>query len=149
MNAKDFMTTNVITCSQDKTVKEAAEIMLEHSFSTLPIVDETGVLVGIITESDFVSKEAKIPHALASIKQLFGQDYYFKDIESIYLETRDKKISNVMSKKLITVDTDTNLTSIVNLMMSKHLKRLPVLDNGKLVGIITRKDLMRAYVNVN
>lgn len=147
MNASEFMTSNVVTCLESKTVKEAAKIMLEHTFSTLPIVDSSDNLVGIITESDFVSKEKNVPHALASLKQLFGQDFYFKDIESIYDQTKDKKISEVMSKNLTTVDVDTNLSSIVHLMMSKNIKRLPVLKDGKLAGLITRKDLLKAFVN--
>lgn len=147
MNSNEFMTSNVVTCLQTKTIKEAAQLMLENRFSTLPIVDDTGKLVGIITESDFVSKEKSVPHALASIKQLFGQEFYFKDIESIYDQTKDKSVSEVMSKNLVTVNTDTNLSSIVHLMMSKSIKRLPVLENGKLAGIITRKDLIKAFVN--
>jgi CBS domain-containing protein len=145
MIASDFMTKKVVTCNVDQTVDEAAKIMIQNGFSVMPVVDSSGVLVGIVTESDFVGKEVKIPHALASIKQLFGQIFYFRDIESIYAQAKKMKLSEVMSRKPVTVTPSTSLTDIVNLLISKNLKRLPVVENQKLVGIITRKDLLRAF----
>ena len=146
MDAKDFMTTNVITCKEDCSVKEAAQVMLDNSFSVLPVVDSSENLVGILTESDFVGKELEVPHALASIKQLFGQSFNVGDIELIYNKAKGKKVSEVMSKNLITANPETSLDRIVNMIISKNLKRVPIVNEQKIVGIITRKNLIRAFV---
>jgi CBS domain-containing protein len=122
--------------------------MLANGFSVVPIVDSRQHLVGIVTESDFVGKELKIPHALASIKRLFGQDFYIQDIEPIYQKAKSKKLSEVMSKNLVVVKPEDTLTDVVNIMIEKKLKRLPVVKDDKLVGIITRKDLIRAFAKV-
>lgn len=148
MKAKDFMTTNVITCTEDQSVADAAKLMVDNEFSVMPILSTDGKLVGIVTESDFVGKEVSIPHALASIKQLFGQNFYFADVETLYKEAKGKKLSDVMSKNLKTVKPDTSLSDVVNYMISKNVKRLPVVEDEKLIGIITRKNILKAFNEV-
>ena len=111
----------------------------------MPIVNDDHLLVGIVTESDFVGKEVKVPHALASIKQLFGQKFYFGDIEKIYHDAKNKKLKDVMTKTVHTIAPDTSLDTIISMMMAKKLKRLPVIQDDKLVGIITRKNLIQAF----
>lgn len=145
MKVKDFMTSNVVSCTTDQTVEEAAKLMMNNGFSVVPVV-ENDQLVGILTESDFVGKEYDVPHALASIKQLFGQVFYFKDVEKIYSDAKSKKLSEIMTKNPTTVSSEHGLTDVVNTMISKGFKRLPVVDDNKLVGIITRKDLLKAFV---
>ncbi|MFT6071217.1 MAG: CBS domain-containing protein [Bacteriovoracaceae bacterium] len=145
MKAKDFMTKNVITCTEDQSVAEAAKLMVEKEFSVMPILNKEGKLVGIVTESDFVGKEVSVPHALASIKQLFGQNFYFADVETLYADAKNKTLSSVMSKNLKTVTPETSLSEVVNYMISKNIKRLPVVDGENLVGIITRKNILKAF----
>jgi len=145
MIAQDFMTKNVISCKQTQTVEEAAALMSDKGFSVMPVVDDEGLLVGILTESDFVSKEVKIPHALASLKRLLGVTHYEGDIEAIYASAKKRKLEEVMTKNPKTISPDTSLNSIVSFMEDKKLKRLPVVENQKLVGMITRKDLLHAF----
>ncbi len=145
MKANEFMTKNVITCNQDQTVSEAARVMSENGFSVLPIVDNSSALVGIVTESDFVGKDVNVPHALVSLKRVLGENHHQGNIEEIYSRAKTRKLSEVMSKSPSTVESESSLSSIVDLMKTKNLKRLPVLEGGKLVGIITRKDLIKAF----
>lgn len=145
MKVNEFMSKEVITCQADNTVSDAASLMADKGFSVLPIVDAENKLIGILTESDFVGKEVDIPHALVSIKQLFGQNYHLGEVEDVYARAKDTKIGDVMSKRVTTVKPDSSLTEVVELMVAKHLKRLPVVENGVLVGIITRKDLLKAF----
>ena len=145
MQVSEFMTKNVKTIKSDCTVEEAAKIMADGGFSVLPVVDNEDKLVGIMTESDFAGKEVRIPHALGSIKQLFGQNFYFGDVEEIYKKAKTKKVSEVMSKNVKTVTLNSSLTDVIDFMINKNLKRLPVVDGNKLVGIITRKDLLKAF----
>ena len=92
MIAQDFMTKNVLFCKQTQTVEEAAAIMSENGFSVMPVVDDEGILVGILTESDFISKEVKIPHAMASMKKLLGVTHYEGNIEEIYASAKKRKL---------------------------------------------------------
>lgn len=149
MQVSEFMTTDVISCNEDSTVEEVAKHMCEKGFSVMPVVNAGGEIVGILTESDFVGRDADIPHALASIKMLFGQNFYFSDIENIYKESKTKKLSEVMSTNVKTVRPDQTLSDVVSLMSHSGLKRIPVVDESKkLVGMVTRKDLLRAYSNL-
>jgi len=144
----DFMTKNVISCHQDQTVEEAAKVMIEHNFSCLPVVDDQHRPIGIITETDFVGREVSIPHALASVKALFKQNFYFGNVEEIYKKSMKKKIKTIMTHKLYTVPSTVSLSEAVKYLIRHELKRSPVVDNGKLVGIITRKDMIRAFDKV-
>lgn len=145
MNVTDIMTKDVISISQTKLVQDAADLMTEKDISALPIVDDNSNLVGIITESDFVGKAVEIPHALANIKQLFGQNFSGGNVEEICAKAKHKPLSEVMSTGIRTVTSDQTVTDVVNLMIEKDLKRIPVVEGKKLVGIVTRKDLMRAF----
>ncbi|WP_419172492.1 CBS domain-containing protein [Halobacteriovorax sp.] len=145
MKVLDFMTKDVTTCTESQTVGDAAKKMIELGISVMPVVNDEGTLTGIVTQSDFISKEVEIPHALVSIKRLFGQDFNLTDVEDVYKKSKSKKLSDVMSTNLVTVSSENTLNGVVELMMKKHLKRLPVVDDGKLVGIITRKDILKAF----
>ena len=149
MKVSEFMSKNVVSCFEDQTVEEAAKIMSEKEFSALPIKSREGKLVGIITESDFVGKSANIPRALASIKSLFGHNLYFGEVEPIYKEAKQKKLSEVMSTKLVTLNNDSSLTEVVKLMNDKEVKRVPIVNGDELVGIVTRKDLLKAFIATN
>ncbi len=145
MKAKDFMTKEVVTCKESQTVSDAAKIMSEKGFSVIPVVNDSGALTGILTESDFVGKDVQIPHALVSLKRTLGENHYLGDIESIYEKAKKRKLLEVMTKKPLTVEEDASLNTVVGLMASKNLKRLPVVNGENLVGIITRKDLVKAF----
>jgi CBS domain-containing protein len=145
MKASEFMTKNVISCKESQTVSEAAKLMTEKGFSVLPITNDSGDLVGIVTESDFVGRDVKVPHALARLKRTLGENHYKGNIEEIYERAKKRALSEVMSKNPVTVDHEDSLTTIVNIMSARNLKRIPVLQNGKVVGIITRKDLIKAF----
>lgn len=148
MKASDFMTKNVTTCNQSQTVEDAATLMSENGFSVVPIVDDKNNLVGLITESDFISKVQSVPHALVSLRQLFGQSFHASDVEQIYKESKAKKLGDIMTKNPKTVGPNSTLDEVVTFMGEKNLKRLPVVDNGKVVGIITRTDVIRAFNKV-
>jgi CBS domain-containing protein len=148
MKVKDFMTKDVISCPINATLKEAAQIMSEHRISALPIVEEENHLVGIITTTDFVGKEIDIPHALVSIKRLLGQDYHNIDVEEIYKKASKLMVSDVMSSNPMAISPDQAINDVVNNMIASNHKRLPVVENNKLLGIITRKDLIKAFAKL-
>lgn len=148
MKASDFMTKDVKTCTPDQTVQDAANLMLENDFSVIPVVDKDGVLQGIITESDFISREVDIPHAMVSLKHLFGQNFNSTDVEDIYKKSKNLSLEKVMTKDVKTASPDDSLNDVVSKMSEKNIKRLPVIDNGVVVGIITRKNILKAFSQI-
>lgn len=149
MIASDFMSKNVKTCNENQTVEEAATLMADNGYSVVPVVDDNGQLVGIITESDFISKNQNVPHAMASLRHLFGKSFHSQDVEAIYKESKSKKLSEVMTKNPKTVGPDATLDEVVTFMGEKDVKRIPVVENGKVVGIITRTNVIKAFNKVN
>jgi CBS domain-containing protein len=149
MIAQDFMTTTVVTCPETSTVGEAVKLMLDKKISVLPIVDSEDRLVGVLTESDFVGREKTVPHAFSNLRSLFGETFHMRDIEEVYLAAKGKRVSEVMSATPQHVGPEISLTEVVEFMSSKNLKRLPVVKEDKVVGIITRKDLIRAFDLLN
>ena len=140
MNAADVMRHRVITTTPDATVAETARVMLEHQVSGLPVVDAKGGLVGIVTEGDLLRRselgtERKRPNWLEFLLgpgRLAGE----------YVHTHGRKIADVMTEKVVTIEPSTSLESLVGLMEKHRVKRLPVVDKGKLVGIVSRADLL-------
>ncbi len=148
MIASDFMTKNVTTCNENQTVEEAATLMAEKGFSVIPVVDDGDQLVGIITESDFISKSQAVPHAMVSLRHLFGKSFHAQDVEAIYKESKSKKLSEVMTKSPKTIGPNATLDEVVTFMGEKDVKRIPVVDGGKVVGIITRTNVIKAFNQV-
>lgn len=149
MKVKEFMTKNVITCKESQLVEEGAFIMSQEGFSVMPVVDENNKLTGIITESDFVGKDVKIPHSMASLKRVLGENHYEGNIEEIYTRAKKRKLSEVMTKFPVTASPEDTLSSLVSKMTHKNLKRIPVVEDDKIVGIVTRKDLIKAFNLMN
>lgn len=145
MKIKDIMTTNLISVLPDQTISNAAKLMIENNISVLPVTSSDQKLIGIITESDFVGKKVSIPHALASIKQLFSENFYTRNVEEIYHASKNRSVKEVMTTKVKTIQADYSLNELVNMMITKSVKRVPVLEGDKLVGIVTRRDIVKAF----
>ena len=144
MLTKDIMITDVITISSNETVESAAKKMLSHNIGCLPVVEGDSIK-GIITESDFIGKRVEIPHGIGSIPELLGEWFQGVSVESILTDVKDTTVDSVMSKNLIFVNPDTPLTETVNIMMNQKKNRLPVIEEGKLKGIIARRDVLGAF----
>ncbi len=145
MNARDVMTRNVISIAPDATILQAARLMLQHHISGLPVVDK-GKLVGILSEGDFLRRQETQTQRRRSrwLEFVMGPGRMAEE----YTHTHGSRVSEVMTTELHTVDEDTSLEEIVRLMEHYRIKRVPVLRVGKLVGIITRANLMHAMVGL-
>lgn len=148
LQAKDFMTVNLVTCTLDQTVAEAAQAMVKGKFGVIPVVDENGKLAGIVTEASFFGKDADVPRATVRLKELFGELIYDGNVEAIFKKAKQKKLRDVMVANPPTVAPETSLNEIVMKMTKQNIKKLPVTKDGKVVGMITRKDIIKAFTLV-
>lgn len=146
MKAKDVMTRNVVSIAPDATVLQAARLMLQHHISGLPVVDASGTLVGILSEGDFLRRRETATERRRSrwLEFLMGPG----KIASEYTHSHGAKVSEVMTDEVRTVDEDTDLEVVVELMEHRRIKRVPVMRADKMTGILTRSNLMHAMVSM-
>ncbi len=143
MLIKDIMTKQIVTVSTEDTVEKCANLLMEHKFSGLPVLDSAGELVGIVTEGDLIRRASRIkaPAALA----LLGGHIYLGHPQKFIDEIKramSQKAGDLMSKKIIKASPEDDVEDAATLMIEKKIKRLPVIENGKLVGIVSRRDIM-------
>jgi CBS domain-containing protein len=146
MKAADVMTTEVVTVGPDASILEAARLMLQRKISGLPVVDAAGTLVGIVTEGDFLRRQeiGTQRHRPRWLEFILGPGR----LATEYAQTSGRKVEEVMTAELQTVAEDTPLEKVVHLMERYRIKRLPVVRDGKLVGIVSRANLLRAVVRL-
>lgn len=140
MKAADVMRHRVVTIAPTASVAEAAQVMLEHGISGLPVVDAKGAIVGMVTEGDLLRRaetgtERQRPRWLEFLLgpgRLAGE----------YVRTHGRKVEEVMTRKVITVTPATPLESLVGLMEKHRIKRLPVVEHDRIVGMVSRANLL-------
>lgn len=141
------MTRDLITVTPETTVKELAKILTEKNISGVPVVDGTGSLIGVVTESDliFQNKKLHIPTA-ATILDAF-----------IFLESPDRleqeikkiagtSVADIFTSEVVTVSEDTPIEELATIMSEKKIHTLPVLKGDELTGIIGKKDIIRSFL---
>ena len=146
MRAHQIMTKPVVTVTPDATVLKAANIMLDRHISGLPVVDAAGKLVGIVSQGDFIHRgEIGTERRRGRwLKFILGSGKEAID----FVHEHGCKVSEVMSRSPITIAENTPLADIADLMEKKNIKRLPVLRDERLVGIVTRTNLLRAVASL-
>ncbi|CAH1683600.1 BON domain-containing protein [Hyphomicrobiales bacterium] len=142
MKASDVMTTTVMSVPANATIADTVQLLIEHGYSGLPVVEASGQLVGIVTEGDLLRRaelgtETKRPRWLSYI---LGPGRLAED----YVQAHARRVEEVMTREVATVAPDSSLEDVVALMESKSVKRIPVVRDGRLIGIITRADLLKA-----
>ncbi len=142
MFARDLMNTPVITIREDATVAEAARLMLDRDVSALPVLNGNDRLVGILTHSDF-GLSPKFRPLSENIYSLLGSTSTFEHMEETARQVGNKRIGDVMRRSVIVVHGSDSVEHVARLMLRWQIHRLPVMDDGKLVGIITRHDFLK------
>ena len=146
MKAADIMTHNVISVQPETTILQAAELMLQHRISGLPVVDSDGHVVGIVTEGDFLRRvETGTQRKRARwVELLVGPGRLAED----YVRSRSRRVGDVMTQSVHSIREDTPLSDAVELMERHRIKRLPVLREHKLVGMVSRANLLHALASL-
>lgn len=136
------MQRELITTTAETAINDAVRLMVVNRISGLPVVDSSGTVVGILSEGDLLRRTELGTKArvAAWIGWLAGQGRAARE----YVREHARKVGDIMSTPVITVTPQTGLAEIVALMESRRIKRVPVVQSGRLVGILTRSDLMRA-----
>jgi CBS domain-containing protein len=150
MLAKDVMTRDVITVRPEDKVDKAVQILVDNRISGVPVVDENRHVVGIITEKDLMIKasELKVPFYVTLFDSIIFLDNPLRFNNEIKKYTA-VLVKDAMTSKVIAVEEDTPISEIVAVMQKRRINRVPVLRHDKLIGIITRNDIMKSMVNRN
>src|SRR5271166_3644258 len=147
MRAMDVMTTHVITVGPDTSVQEVAKILSERSISGVPVVDAENRLIGIVSEGDLLHRvETGTERRVQRRRRSWWLDTIGSDEELArqYIKSHGRTAKDVMTREVISVSDTTELADIAMLLETKRIKRVPVLRDGKLVGIVSRANLVRA-----
>jgi CBS domain-containing protein len=146
MNARDIMSQPVVTVTPDTTIAEAAELMITRRISGLPVVDETGAVVGLVTEGDLLRRAETGTEKRHSrwAELLLGPGRLARD----YVHSHGRKVGEIMTTRVHSVGPETELADIVSIMESRHIKRVPVIEDGRLVGIVSRANLIAALMKL-
>jgi CBS domain-containing protein len=140
MQVKDAMQTEVVTVAPEATLKEAAALLVEHRISGLPVVDGTGAVVGVLSEADIIAKERGEQPPRGILASLLRPDVL---VDRRRLEARTVGVA--MTSPATTIEHWRSVADAARTMLDLGVNRLPVLRHDRLVGIVTRHDLVRAF----
>lgn len=139
MNVADLMTRNVVTVGPGTSVRHAAELMLAHRVSGLPVVDDDGAVVGLVTEGDLLRR--------AELGGVSAAGSSAEDEARGLVKSQSWRIADVMAVPVVSVTEATAISEVVRLLDTHGIKRLPVLRDGHLVGIVSRADLLHCIAD--
>ena len=143
MNAADVMTTKVLTVGPQTPVDEIVTTLLRHGISAVPVVDDQGLILGLVSEGDLLRRVE-----MGTQKQPSAWRSFFTRTATLagdYVRSHGKLAADVMTRDVICVGPDTKLDVIADLMEQHHIKRVPVVQDRRLVGIVSRANLLRAF----
>lgn len=146
MNAGDVMTTGVITVGADTPVGEIVGLLLRHGISAVPVVDSLGGVVGLVSEGDLLRRAE-----LGTEKRVTGWRAFFTGTARLagdYVRSHGRVAADIMTRKVVCVGPGTTLDAIAGLMEKHHIRRVPVVQERTLVGIVSRKNLLRALAAI-
>jgi CBS domain-containing protein len=145
MMARDVMVSPVVTVKPSASVKEVAKLLFERRISAVPVVDDQGKVVGIVSEGDLIHRTEAGTERQRSwwLLGLTGEE----TLAAEYVKAHARKVADVMTSPVTTATPDTPLHEVATLMEGNAIKRVPILKDGQLVGIVSRANLVRAVAS--
>jgi CBS domain-containing protein len=141
------MTRDVLAVAPDMEISQAVKLMLEKRVNGLPVVDEAGKLVGILCQSDIISQQKKLPiPSFFTFLDGFITLSSLKNIEKEVRKIAATIVAEAMSREPVTVRPDSSLETVAALMVDKNFHTLPVVEQGRLVGIVGKEDILRTLI---
>lgn len=147
MKIRDFMTRDVITVRKEMTVKELIHFLDDHAISGVPVTDEHGKVIGAISVTDIMRRSDYVNHEIAHIEESYEIDPCSGMVEVhryFTSELFESRIETLMSSKLISLSPENTLQDAIEVFLASPVHRILILDNERLVGLITTKDTLRA-----
>ena len=141
--ARDIMTQDVVTVNKNQPISDLAIIFIENHFNGVPVLDNTGKVVGVVTQGDLIeqNKNLHIPTVIALFDAILFLESE-KKFEDDLKKLTGSKIEDIYHKNFITVSPDTYLSEIITIMAEKDIHTLPVLEGDKLIGIIGKQNII-------
>ena len=148
IEAKDIMTSDPVVVALDEDISKATAIMIEKGFNGLPVVDDKGRLVGIICQSDIIAQQKKLPLPsfftfLDGLVSLRSMKMLEKEAQKIAATT----VEQAMSPDPVWVSLDTGIETLAALMVDNNFHTLPVVEDGKIVGVVGKEDVLKTLIN--
>jgi CBS domain-containing protein len=148
MRAFDIMTASVVTARPDMTIHDAARLFVDNHIGGMPVVDANGEVVGIVSHRDLLHR---VENGTGRSKRPWWLEVLAsspRDEAARYVKEHGRLVSDVMSSQVISIAEDMPLQQIANLFERRHLKRVPVMKDGKLIGMVCRANLIRALASI-
>jgi CBS domain-containing protein len=148
VKAADVMVKEIISVRPDASVQEAARVLLANRISAVLVLDEKGEALGILSKGDLLRRAElgterlstwRVADLTASARQILAEEF---------VKSHSLKVADVMTRSVITADPDMSLGEIARLFEKNHIKRVPVVDDDKVIGIISRADILQALVSI-
>ncbi|MBB2169355.1 CBS domain-containing protein [Gluconacetobacter aggeris] len=143
MQVKDVMTSPAICVAPTQSITDAIRLMVAHKISGLPVITEKGQLVGILTEGDLMRRSELETAGHSWLGDLFRSPGHKAED---YVHTHGRKVADIMSQRPVSVGPETPLRDAIATLMLHHIRRLPVMKNDQLVGVVSRGDVLRALL---
>ena len=148
MNARDVMSKPVVTVRPDTLTREIARLLLDKGISAVPVVDDNGTPIGMVSEGDLIHpKRVEREARLQSWLEVFAEGEPLAPELLAWLQSQNNSARAVMSAPAITVCEDTELREIARVFVTHRIKRVPVVRDGRVTGIVARGDLLRAMAS--
>ena len=152
---KGFMTTDVVTASPDDTIKDVVKKLAENDISGIPIIDGERNILGMISEKDILTALKTESRSLSlvfpsshALGMTFEEAISYRELKEAMEELQNSKVEKIMNRDVISIDENITITETASIMINNNINRIPIVKNGKLVGIITRGDIINALSKV-
>jgi CBS-domain-containing membrane protein len=139
MLARDVMSTEVLSIASDATVFEAAQLLVNMRVSAMPVLDARGIMIGIVSEADLIRNTGAVA-PLEHVDETYA--------EKAMAAAHTRVVTKVMSRNVVTAAEESTLREISDLMLGRGIKRIPIVRDGAVVGIVSRIDLLRALLSI-
>ena len=144
MRAVEVMTTNVITVDPDMSVRDLAALLSERGISGAPVVDSGGSIVGIVSEGDLLHRAELGTEKPEERRSSWWLEHYASGHAEDYVKSHGRAVKDIMTRNVVTVGEEASLADVATLLETRRIKRVPVMRRSRIVGIISRSNLVRA-----
>ncbi len=147
LTAKDIMTRDVLTVNPDTSIEELSAILVKNEISGVPVVDDSGALYGVVTENDLISRNKRLH--IPTVVSFLDAAIYLESSKKFEQEVKRltaTRVGDICTRKVVTITEDTTVIDIATIMSEKKAHLLPVLKAGKVVGIVGKRDMVKAVV---